>query len=665
MTKLMIVESPAKCKTIEGYLGKDWIVKASSGHIRDLPVKEMGISFPDYRPHYTLNSKSRRNIDAIKKLLPSVDQVYLATDPDREGEAISWHLREVLRLKQYKRVSFNEITKKALDKALQSASDIDFNLVKAQEGRRVLDRLVGYSVSPAISNAYGSWITAGRVQSVAVRIVVEREIVIRDFVSNDYFEVFLSFKNDNSTWKAKWMSAEYLQAGQEYMQDEVLANNVATVRDLEITEHEIKPQSRRPPAPFITSTLQQAASSALKIAPKKCMQLAQQLKDEGLITYHRTDNPNLSDDGFTAIVNWLDNNGFSEDRVESMNTWKSKAGAQEGHEAVRPTDIELLPQKVVSTHLDKDIGKLYSIIWHRAVASQMKPADYSVTNVVLKSLTPICQKFPTETYPQFEAQGRKLLYSGYLKLRNITHEDYSQGNKDKEKDQVLPRLSEGENLKATDGQSLAKKTKPPGRYTEASLIKKLEDEGIGRPSTYASILDNISKRDYISIKKRMLFANELGFTIYNLLKDRFEFMELSYTRDIEKSLDDLAHGKKQYREVMGLVYQQLSKELEQIIDIKVEGVETHHCPKCEAKLRLIKNKFWGCSNHPDCSYSAKNVDGKPVERDINKDSNKIDIKCPTCHSGTLIKRIVKNGKNKGKEFHGCSIYACNHFCWVK
>jgi len=278
----------------------------------------MGISFPDYRPSYVVNARSRKNIIALKKLAQQSEQVYLATDPDREGESISWHLKEVLGLKRYKRVSFHEVTKKALQASLREASDIDFNLVKAQEGRRVLDRLVGYSVTPVISNLYGRWITAGRVQSVAVRIVVDREIIIRDFVATEYFDVLLKFNTEDGAWVAKWIPLPYLSEGKQYMQDKDLVVQITGVREVEVTDYDTRKQTRKPAPPFITSTLQQAASSHLKIAPKQCMALAQRLFDEGLITYHRTDNPNSSEDGFNAIATWLDNNGYVDDRVDKI-----------------------------------------------------------------------------------------------------------------------------------------------------------------------------------------------------------------------------------------------------------------------------------------------------------------------------------------------------------
>lgn len=707
----MIVESPAKCKKIEDYLGSDWTVKASFGHIRDLPEKEMGVSLTDFRPTYQINSRSKKNIADLKKLVKISDQVYLATDPDREGESISWHLKEVLGLKTYKRVSFNEVTKKALLKSLDNASDIDFNLVKAQEGRRIIDRLVGYSVSPAISDIYGSWITAGRVQSVAVRIVVDKEIAIRDFKSTDYYEVILNFITGDICWSAKWNPKDYLLSDNEYIQDQSLVDDIANTQQVRIVSCDTKDQFRKAPAPFITSTLQQAASSSLKISPKKCMELAQKLFDDGFITYHRTDNPNVSEDGFNAIVDWLDFNGYENDRVQEINKFKAKSGAQEGHEALRPTLIALTPEDI-SSKVDDDMSRLYQLIWFRSVACQMKPAKYSVTNIKCSSLSQVNEK-----HPEFNAQGRELLNQGWLKLGKTSEDSSQTSDNEYENSQTVPKLQYDDKVVVSEGKALAKKTKPPRRYTEASLVKKLEDEGIGRPSTYASILENISKRGYVKIIKRFLHAQELGFVIHKLLINRFSFMELSYTREIEQSLDALAHGKKQYRDVMQTVYDHLSEELKLIADVKIEGVEKHDCPKCQSNLRLIQNKFWGCSNYPTCDYSATNVGGKPVERDpVNKvldesnpcecgngfyqlrkaakdtffgcsnyptckntkqNKNGVPIEaekistdslapCPLCADGKAIKKIVlKSGKNKGKEFYCCTINECDYFAWVE
>jgi len=658
----MIVESPAKCKKIKSYLGDGWVVEASYGHIRDLPSKAMGVSLDNYQPCYEVTKKSVRNVAKLKKLASEASMVYLATDPDREGEAIAWHLREVLKLNQnqYKRISYREVTQSAILKALELASDIDFNLVKAQEGRRVLDRLVGYSVSPVLSHSYGSWLTAGRVQSVAVRIVVEREIAIRNFKPTSYFDVYLEFINDNLKWRAKWISADYLEEGQKYFQDENTAKRAASVREVRIVSYETRQETRRPPAPCITSTLQQAASAVLKISPKQTMKLAQTLFEEGLITYHRTDNPNLSEEGYDQVTRYLRNAGFADDCVSTMNTWKLKKDAQEGHEAIRPTDVSLVPETVLNTHRDEQLAQVYQLIWLRSVASQMRSAEYNVVTVTVVSVeTKVCGQLP-----RYLAQGKEVLYQGWLKLGSSFESSDSDDDIDSD-EQTLPALKKEELLEALNGFATAKKTKAPARYTEASLIRKMETEGVGRPSTYASILENINFRGYIEINQRKLHATELGFVIHNALVGRCAFMELSYTRSIEDQLDLLAKGQINYEQMVGTVYQQLVGELEELKVAPGNQQASFDCPKCSSNLRLIKNKFWGCNNYPECKYTANNVDGKPVESTKAVNNNTTDIDCPNC-SGKLISLTTKQGKNKGKQFYRCSKSpACNYFQWLQ
>ena len=500
MPNLVIVESPNKCKKIQAYLGNGWIVKASMGHVRDLPPKEMGVDLESFQPHYVANERGRKVIAGLKKLSQSADQVYLATDPDREGEAIAWHLQQALRLKDPKRIAFNEITQKAIQAALNRAGQIDMALVHAQEGRRVLDRLVGYSVSPALSNAYGSWLTAGRVQSVALRIVVERELAIKAFQPTPYVEVFLHFETEGLHWSAQWLPGDWLSEGQKHWTDRAFAERVAGFTEVDVQAIEKTQRSRRPPPPFITASLQQGASVVLKLSPKRCMQEAQHLFEEGLITYHRTDNPNLSDDGIQAVMEWLNSNGYAAHVVDRPNTWKAKANAQEGHEAIRPTSVQKTPDQV-KNDLTPDQARLYEMIWKRTVASQMKAARYHVTQIHLTASEPL------DDQPlRFLAKGEQQAYPGWLLLsqRDVTEEA------EQENTQSLPALDEGQHLTAQAGEVKDKQTQPPARYTEASLIKKLEAEGIGRPSTYASILENILKRGYITVVKRKLQAQELG-----------------------------------------------------------------------------------------------------------------------------------------------------------
>lgn len=715
MKHLMIVESPNKCKKIQSILGPDWIVKASMGHVRDLPQKEMGVDFETFKPDYVPSKKGKEVLGGLKKLTKTVDQVWLATDPDREGEAIAWHLQQALNLKKPYRVTFNAITKSSVTESVNNPSEIDISLVRAQEGRRVLDRLVGYSVSPELSRACGNgaWLTAGRVQSVALRIVADRELEILNFRPKDYVEVYLYFDTDNIGWKAKWMPGDLLHEVEKYWTNRAFAQHVADIRNVVVTSIDRSKRSNRPPPPFITSTLQQAASVSLGMSPKQCMQNAQKLFEAGLITYHRTDNPNLSEDGATEVREWLQNNGYKDHISSQINTWKSKANAQEGHEAIRPTSIAKHPDK--SQDIPQDLQQLYKLIWQRAVACQMKNAEIDVTKLSLSSNDQIDGNFM-----HFLAKGEQLIYSGWrlLSVRDAADESV------KDNDQQLPRLTQNQQLYAIDGAVEDKQTKPPSRYTEASLIKKLEVEGVGRPATYASIIDNIVHRGYVLIEKRKLTASDLGILIVRTLTNRFKFMELGYTSDIEDQLDDIALGKKQYKAVVASAYRVLSDELRSLDEVSTQSHPKHTCPDCGDILRLVQNKFWGCAGYPNCKYTAPNENGKPGKPRSRTESEtdnsypcvcgngfmhrikgrngyfwgctnyptcrqtltdeegkpgtqkteKVAIqtasndnageKCPSCHSGQLVTRTTRKGRNIGKKFYGCTNFPnCRHFCW--
>lgn len=724
MAKLMIVESPTKAKKIQGYLGDGWIVKASFGHVRDLPDREMGVDLGTFQPQYVVNVKSKKTLSNLKALCQNADQVYLATDPDREGEAISWHLQQALFLNNPKRITFNDVSKKALEQALAKARQIDFNLVRAQECRRVLDRLVGYTVSPALSNAMGKNLSAGRVQSVALRLVVERELEIQNFKPTAYVEVYLAFETNDIQWRAQWVPpVDWLQ-GQKIWTDRQIATDVARLREVDVTAVEVKRRHRRPPAPFITSTLQQAASAALKMSPKKSMDLAQQLFEDGWISYHRTDNPNLSAESAQDVMTWLHASGYGDHVADKVNTWKAKDGAQQGHEAIRVTDLNQMPD-IAKARLTDEQYQLYTLIWLRTVGCQMKDAQFDVTQVTLKSKTPV-----NDRLMDFVAKGQVLIYPGWMKLIGADPLD-----DDDEETQTLPPLKPNQVLMATDAAVMDKKTKPSPRFTESSLVKKLEDEGIGRPATYAAIIHNIIEvRGYIEIKKRMLHATDIGMAVCSMLSGKFQFMELGYTREVETRLDGIAEGNAEYAKVIGDVYFRLRKEMA-VLDgasapatLLQDSATTHSCPKCDKPLRLIKGEFWGCTGYPGCKFTAPNMDRKPQFRSDTDSSNsqypcecghghlkmlpgkkgpfwgctaypncKItlpndggkpgqfkdrpstnsnqkvksksavvtgDQTCPACASGHLVNRTVKAGKNQGKPFIGCSNYPnCNHFAW--
>ncbi|MFK5892420.1 MAG: type I DNA topoisomerase [Pseudomonadota bacterium] len=713
MTNLVIVESPNKCKKIQSYLGDGYIVKASMGHVRDLPSKVMGVDLTTFKPTYEPSSQGRKTLTGLRKLAKSADKVYLATDPDREGEAIAWHLQQALNLKSPIRITFNAITKKAVIDAVNTPGVIDINLVSAQEARRILDRLVGYTVSPALSNAYGQWITAGRVQSIASRLVSDLEKRIQAFKSVPYLEVFLTFDTDNILWRAQWIPGKLFSEGQKHWVDRPFAERVASITDLDITSIDVTKMSRKPPAPFTTPDLIQGASVALKMDPKKCMQTAQKLFEQGLITYHRTDSPNLSEDGISDVINWLTVNNYGQHVVKTPNVWKEDANAQAGHEAIRPTAIIQMPE-MMKRQLNKDEFNLYNLIWLRVVASQMKNAEFEITLIKLLSSDKL-----DGNNMEFISKGEVIIYEGW---KILTKQDATDESVKKES-QKLPNLSQSQHLITHDGEIKEKKTKPPSRYTQASLVKKLKTEGIGRPATYATTISNIIDRNYVSVKKSKLYAEEIGMLITDTLSNKFQFMEFSYTRDIEKQFDLIAKGKEKYINVVSSAYAYLKKEMVSLEGIKIGNLVTHSCPKCNKDLRLIQNKFWGCSGHPDCSYTAPNdknkpgiatakktidesypcscnagymqlrgkksnefwgcssfpkckvtldnVDGKPGTKPTIKVINAIaGDKCPDCDSGKLINKYVKSGKNEGTKYLGCSNQyekeiMCKYFSWVK
>jgi len=712
--KLLIVESPNKTKKIGKILGQGWQVMASFGHIRDLPLKELGVASPDFKPHYEISKKASGHVSKLRQAAKTATEVYLATDPDREGEAISWHLEQVLRLKSPKRVTFQEITQTAVLKAIANPRQIDYKLVSAQEGRRVADRLVGYMVSPSLSAKAEQRLSAGRVQSVAVRLVVERERAIEAFVPVKYFGVRLAFAAGDVNWFADWDAASMLPKGVEYLRDFAYATRLSQVRQLTVESVEKKDSRSAAPPPFITSTLQQAASVSLGMSPKETMRHAQALFEEGLITYHRTDSQNLSDEAISEIRDWLAQNGFSQELPSSPNRWKSKEGAQEAHEAIRPTAVNNRTP-VLS---DTDQAKLYRLIWDRAVASQMIPATYEVTTIRLLS----DESIDGHKQP-FVSKGRIPKVLGWQRLTS-RDSAVDQGDAEDNDEQQLPALNKGQAVRAIDGKVLDRETKPPARYTEASLIKKMESEGVGRPSTYASILDNIISRGYVDIVKKKLHGAVLGKAVNDALVGQFGFMELAYTRGLEEDLDKIARGTESYQSIIAALHAQLSRELNTLTTVDIAPVASHPCPQCGKNMKRIKGAkgyfwgcsgypdckttlpdakgkpgakqaektgqpcpacqkplvlrkgkngpFWGCSGYPDCTQTMPVLDGSgkaktkkfPAKRSSGNSNSAAGVNCPTCSKGQLVKRFVKNGDNAGKPFLGCNRYPqCKHFSW--
>lgn len=635
--KLMIIESPGKVKKLSSILGKDWTIAASVGHVRDLPAKAIGVAAPDYKPDYEL---TERGIGVIKKLaglVKQADAVYLATDPDREGEAIAWHLKQCLRLKNPIRVAFGEITPKAVKAALNEKGVIDTGLVGAQEARRVLDRLVGYKVSPKLSNQAGRRLSAGRVQSPAVRLVVEREREIAAFTVTQHFGALLRFQGEQEAWTAEWLTKpDFVTDDSPYFMDRNFAQAVAGIDAVEVLACDDKTVKRSPPAPFTTSTLQQAASVALGMNPKATMSTAQKLYEQGYITYHRTDNPNISDEAMPDIKAVAEQMGLP--LVESMRRFKASADAQAGHPAITPTHWE-----VESAGDTDEQQALYRLIRVRAIACQLADALYAVRVVRLSATESESGKVLT-----FEGRGRTLTEKGWLALLDG---DQTEEEKTVEADNPVPVLGVGDSLQVIGGEVLEKATKPPARFTEASLVKKLDSAGIGRPATYAAIMSNIMDRGYVETKQRFLYPTSTGELIVDALVGKFAFVELAFTRDVEKELDRIAEGEANYKDVVAGVAAQLEQEL---AALHVEGGEVYDCPECGSAMRQIKGKhglFWGCSSHPECSCTLPDDNGKPGKRKAAATS---EFVCDCGKEKPLVHRH-KAGK-KGYDFFGCSDY---------
>jgi len=638
MKNLMIIESAGKIKKLSAILGNDWEIVASSGHIRDLPKNQMGVEAPDFRPTYEFTDQGERVISRIQALVKKADAVYLATDPDREGESISWHLKECLGLKSPFRVTFNEITPNAVKAALVTPRAIDGKLVAAQEARRVLDRLVGYMVSPALSDQTGERLSAGRVQSVAVMLVVERERQIRAFRVTNHFGAQLIFADakTESQWFAEWQTKpNFTNDENPYFMDKVFAEAVADIKNVVVKTFAQTEAKRSPPPPFTTSTMQQAASVTLGLEPKEAMDAAQKLYEQGHITYHRTDNPNVSEEALADIYAVAVSLGL--DMADKPRTFKAPEGAQIGHPAITPTHWEIEEAGETSEQ-----RALYRLIRLRAIACQLADARYAVRTVRLDAVQPVNGKAV-----EFEGRGRTLIYPGWLKL--VAGDQTDEEGEKNEPTNPIPDCQPGQTLTVENGKLLEKKTKAPSRYTKASLVKTLENEGIGRPATYAAIMENIERRGYVKSDKKFLSATKSGETIVDALSGKFEFLNLGYTREAEKDLDRIAMGEMNYKIVITKVHQQLKEELTTLHTLTPPK---HPCPECGKSMRRIPGKsghFWGCTGHPECKSTLPDDDGKPGVRQ-QQTSN---FACPKC-GNPLIHR-VKPGKT-GYDFWGCSDY---------
>jgi len=627
MSKLVIVESPAKAKTIEKYLGKDYIVKASIGHVRDLPksnVKAIDID-GGFVPHYEISKDKGKIIAELKKFAAKSSEVILATDPDREGEAIAWHLSEVLNLKDPKRVAFHEITEAAVKRAIENPRHIDTNLRRAQEARRVLDRLVGYDLSGLIWKKVRYGLSAGRVQSPALRILAEREREIRAFIPEAYWQVRAETKTD----RGASVSLSYSEEPRQEVEADRVVNATQKGR-LVVQDVEEKEVSRKPRPPFTTSTLQQAASSRLGFSPSRTMRTAQRLYESGHITYMRTDSTAIAKVAIQEISLVVTKKFGAENLCVRVFKTKSKS-AQEAHEAIRPTKVTL-----AGAGSSDDQKKLYGLIWSRTIASQMADAKMMRTKINVRVEG-------ADVISPFGASGSRLLSEGWLLA----------DQRAKGEDVILPKLTEGDELSLVSVEKEGKETEPPSRYSEAGLIKELEKRGIGRPSTYASILATIEARKYVEKENKSLRPTEMGMVISGFLEDNFsQYISDSFTSEMEEKLDDIALGNGEYQKTLRDFYgpfyaavqdKQNLPKLTTLGDAPPEMV----CPTCAASMVLKLGKsgtFYSCSLYPACD-GARTMEGTAMEG-----PKEIGRSCPKC-AGPLVERIGKYGK-----FISCGTY---------
>ncbi len=648
---LVIVESPAKAKTIEKFLGKShYTVKASVGHVRDLPKSQLGVDIENnFEPKY-INIRGKGDvIKELKKEAKKAKKVYLATDPDREGEAISWHLSYILNIDEEEkcRIEFNEITKDAIKKAIKSPRNINLNLVDAQQARRVLDRLLGYQISPILWQKVRKGLSAGRVQSVTTKLICEREEEIKAFEPKEYWSIELIASNkeeNNLTLKFYGKDNEKIELENEEQVKEILK----TIENGSLVVTKIESRSRRKsaPKPYTTSVLQQDAANKLNFTTKKTMMVAQELyegidvKGEGtvgLISYIRTDSKRISEEAREKakgyIIESIGENYYKDHAKDSKG--KKEKKVQDAHEAIRPTSVDRTPDSIKDS-LSKEQYKLYNLIWRRFVASQMEDSVFDVLNVECKIEDLI-----------FKATGSKLKFDGYTKIYNFTERE----------DKILPSLDEGEILKIQEYNPQQHFTSPPPRYTEASLVKTLEELGIGRPSTYAPTITTILNREYVEKDGASLVPTELGIIVTKILDENFQkFMEVDFTADMESQLDQIEEGNVEWKKVVEEFYSPLAEAIRVAIE-KIEKVnmdeETDEiCELCGSNM-VIKygrfGKFMACKNYPEC----KNT--KPIV-------SKIGVKCPKCKEGDIIMRKSK----KKKVFYGCSNYPdCDFVAWNK
>lgn len=704
---LVIVESPAKCKTISKYLGKDYAVRATMGHIIDLPEKELGVDIEkDFRPKYTPSKGKRKVLRDLKSEAMKVEDVFLAPDPDREGEAIAWHVAESIKSENtcVKRVMFNEITERAVREAFLQPHEIDMNKVNAQQARRILDRIVGYQVSPILWRTVFKGLSAGRVQSVALRLICEREEEINAFVQREYWSIQGIFECNSSSFSSKLFSID----GRKGDQDNPLLPDEASVREIilrlqnkqfVITDVTRSPKHRKPYPPFITSTLQQDAAKKLGFSASKTMMIAQQLYEGlelgdlgslGLITYMRTDSTRIAQEALQdarSVIGTL----FDERHLPAgPRLYGKNKNAQDAHEAIRPSQVNLkFSPDMVKPYLSKDQYRLYDLIWKRFLASQMEDAVFDSTRVDIEGDGCV-----------FRTTGSVIKFEGFLALYDETVEDNSDSNAENQNVR-LPELKPNEKAKLNNLIEKQHFTQPPPRYTEASLVRELEDKGIGRPSTYAQIIDTLKRRKYVNLENRRFIPSEVGFMVKNILVKEFtDIFDVGFTAEMENSLDKVEDGNADWVEVLKEFYGPFSGRLsdvrQSIKDLRAQNQEVTDriCPSCNNHPLVIKwsrnGKFLACQGFPACKYT------EPMEKSENIQTNEVCDKCgapmvvlsmngsrflgcskfPECKntksmstgvhcpqegcSGTIVERKTK----RGKIFFGCSAYPnCSFATW--
>lgn len=650
--RLVIVESPAKAKTIKKYLGKNYVVEASMGHIRDLPKSQLGVDIENnYEPKYITIRGKGELLDKIRKQAKKSEKVYLATDPDREGEAISWHLAKVLKIDTDDccRIEFNEITKNAVKNAIKSPRKINEHVFDAQQARRVLDRLVGYEISPILWRKIKWGLSAGRVQSVSLRIICDREKEIASFIPQEYWtiEVKVSGENDAKAFLIKLQNknGKKITINNKEEADKIIKE----IKDGQFIVKDVKETVRykNPLPPFTTSTLQQEAYRKINFSTKKTMSTAQQLYEGieikghgsvGLITYMRTDSVRISEEAQEMALDFIKENYGDNYVPKSKRVYKGKSGAQDAHEAVRPSNVEITPQ-IAKESLSADQFKLYSLIWNRFMASQMESATIDSTSISVVN----------GNYG-FKASGFKVKFDGFMKIYDIEKDDEEENLK-------LPNLNIGEILKSKDTEGKQHFTQPPARFSEASLVKTLEENGIGRPSTYAPTITTLLSRKYIEREKKMLCPTELGEIVNNLVSEYFkQIVDVEFTADMENKLDSIEEGNANWKDVVGEFFTPLKKAIDiaekEIAKITIEDkVSDVPCDKC-GRMMVIKQgrfgEFLACPGYPEC----KNT--KTMSREL-------DVPCPKC-GGTILEKRSK----KGKVFYGCGNYPqCDFVSWYE